>query len=347
MLSKWITTTIAAAISAYACGVVAQYGTPIDSALPLIAVIVTIAAAVSTAGVQLAVPLLILGEIAIPDERLRLLWFGVVIGCAFAAALLFAATFPRAATLTVCAIVLLRWIPLTNVTIWREALLIGIALLIVYVLHATPAGVAIAAAVALFTPLIPLRTLIFPMAVLIVLALLRAIGMPELRATVAASFAMGVMLLFFAWSGVFARALPVTLGGFPVNGPREPMRMALAPGETIVVEAPPGASAVILSGANIARLRAGTLVGSIDRIPLRVGDVADWGFLRRDQFYASNKAIPVNPAGVLRGYGQSAWIDGAARFPIPRGARRIVITADRGLPREARLQIDAFELVSQ
>ncbi|MGZ8831737.1 MAG: hypothetical protein ACXW19_00905 [Thermoanaerobaculia bacterium] len=70
MLSSYVTTIVAAVISAFACGVVAQYGTPIDTALPLIAVIITIVAAISMPAIQLAVPLLMGGEILIADERL-------------------------------------------------------------------------------------------------------------------------------------------------------------------------------------------------------------------------------------------------------------------------------------
>ena len=88
MLSKWLPAIIAAVLSAYAAAVAAQYPTPIDSALPLIAVVVTIVAAITHPSIQLAVPLLIGGEIVIADERLRLLWFGLVIGTAGAVALL-------------------------------------------------------------------------------------------------------------------------------------------------------------------------------------------------------------------------------------------------------------------
>ena len=160
MLSSYVTTIVAAVISAFACGVVAQYGTPIDTALPLIAVIITIVAAISTPAIQLAVPLLMGGEILIADERLRLLWFGLVIGLVFAAALFRADGFLRAAILTISAIVLLRWIPMSNVVIWREALLMALALLIVAALQPSRLGVPVAVAVALFTPMFPADDLV-------------------------------------------------------------------------------------------------------------------------------------------------------------------------------------------
>ncbi len=229
-MSKWLTPVIAAAISARACGVVAQYGTPVDDALPLIAVIITAVAAVTHPAVQLAVPLLIAGEIAVADERWRLLWFGLVLAIAFAFE-------PqrhrehRALVKTIAAILLLRWIPLHDVMPVRELILIALALSIVALLQWTTIGIAIAAGVALFTPAIPLRTFAFPVAVLTVLIVLRIAAMPRLRAEWLGSTALAVMLLFFAWSGVVARALPLALRGLPVTTPRVDVRMALAPGQ--------------------------------------------------------------------------------------------------------------------
>jgi hypothetical protein len=348
-LSKWLTPAIAAAISAYACGVVARHGTPIDDALPLIAVIVTAVAAVTHPAVQLAVPLLMGGEIAIADERLRLLFFGLVLAVALGSAGVrrgFGGV-SQSIVVTVAAILLLRWIPLSDVMIVREILLLAIAFGIVVVLEGTMIGVAIAVAVALFTPAIPLRTLGFPLAVLIALVVLRFAGMPKLRADWLGSTALAIMLVFFAWSGVFARALPLALHGLPCPTPRAPVRMALAAGQAVVLDVPSGATALILSGANMSRLPSGVRVGSINRMPLRIGDVADWGSLRREHFYGSRNSIPSNPAGALRGYGQAAWIDGAGRMDIPRRARTLRVTADPHLPSAARLQIDAFELVTQ
>ena len=49
--------------------------------------IVTLVATRSYPSLMLAVPLLILAEIAIPDERTRLLAFGVIVAAVFAAAM--------------------------------------------------------------------------------------------------------------------------------------------------------------------------------------------------------------------------------------------------------------------
>ncbi|HSP17451.1 MAG TPA: hypothetical protein VLV78_22090 [Thermoanaerobaculia bacterium] len=345
-MSKWLTTIIAAAISAYACGVVVQHGTPIDNALPLIAVIVTAVAAVTHPAVQLAIPLLMGGEMVIADERLRLLWFGLVV----AAALCHpqrseGAGWWRPAILTIGSILILRWIPISEVMPGRELVLLALALAIVAALEWTTIGVAIAVSVALFTPAIPMRTLAFPLAVLIVLILLRVAGMPRLRAEWLGSAALAVMLLFFAWSGVLARALPLALLGLPASTPRAPVHMALAAGEAVTLDVPSGANAIILSGANLSRMQPGVRVGSINRMPVRIGEVADWGFLRREHFYGARNRPPSNPAGELRGYGQTAWVDGAGRVEIPTGVRTLRVSADPHLPPAARLQIDAFELV--
>ncbi|MGZ5461311.1 MAG: hypothetical protein ACXWLY_00005, partial [Thermoanaerobaculia bacterium] len=76
---RWIA---AAALSAYACHLAVQHTTPIDHALPFIAVAVTLLAWLSYSVVMLGVPLLIVAEIAVGDETLRLLIFGAVVAVA-------------------------------------------------------------------------------------------------------------------------------------------------------------------------------------------------------------------------------------------------------------------------
>jgi hypothetical protein len=354
---------IAAAVSGCAAAVVVHHGTPIDRALPLIVVIVTGLAALSHPSVHAAVPLLIAGEIAIPDERLRLTWFGLVLGVTFAGVILIRdpssalrAPSPRAAgrraidaVVAVAAIVLLRWIPFSEVLIWRELLLIAIAVAIVFVYRSTPLAIAIAIAVALFTPAVPLRTFVLPISVLVAGLLLRAAGMPEVRAGILASTTVALIMTFFAWSGAFARALPLLLSGVPAHVSREPVHVTVGPGETKELAVPRGATAIILSGANVPRLKRGALLGYIDpgRREVRIGDVADWGTLRREQVFASRNPLPRDAAGLLRGYGQTAWIDGTGRVPVPRGADVIHVTGSPTLAFEARLQVDAFELGSR
>jgi hypothetical protein len=337
---------LAAALSGLAAAIVVHHGTPVDRALPLIVVVVTIVAAMSHPVVQVAVPLLIGGEIAIADERLRLTWFGLVLAAVFVIALIrrlaFEATAPIIASL---AVILLRWIPLSEVHVVREILLIVIAAGIVIVFRSTPLAVALGVAVALFTPAVPLRTFALPLGVLAAGVVLRAVRMPEVRATMVAATSLALMMSFFAWSGAFARAVPLLLRGVPKHVVRHEVHVTVGPGETTRLEVPAGATSIIMSGANVPRLKRGALLGYVDpgRREIRIGDVADWGTLRREQFLASRNPLPRTSAGLLRGYGQTAWIDGAGRIPIPRGARVIEVSGSPTLAFEARLQVDAFE----
>ncbi|MEO6486802.1 MAG: hypothetical protein ABIO78_02545 [Thermoanaerobaculia bacterium] len=339
----WFT---AALLSAYACWLVVNHATPVDEALPFIAVVLTCVAAVTHPALQLAVPLLMAGAIALHDEHTRLIWYGVVIGVAVGSALT-SRTGTRARSSTVIAIasiLLLRWIPFSSVLLTREVILLLIAIGIVWAFRWTPFAVAIAVSVTLVTPAIPLRTLAFPLAVLIAGTTLRAIGMPAISLSVPSAFAVAVTLAFFAWSGAFARSLPLLLRPWSAPAPRAPVQMALRPAQSVLVEVPRNGRALILSGANMPRLTKGTILGRIDpgaRI-VRMGDLADWGARRREHFYASRNPLPRDPAGQLRGYGQEAWFDGAGRVPIQPGMYRV--TADPSLPRAARLQIDAVEL---
>jgi hypothetical protein len=327
---------------------IVHQATPIDRALPFLVIVIGAVAAVTHEAILTSALMLMGAEIAIPEERARLLAFGVVVGIALAAAILVrrpAWSFARAATLTVAAILILRWIPLENVLYGREIALIIIAVGIVSALRSAPWAVALAVAVVLFTPAIPLRTLALPIVVLIA-ACAAALRGRETRALLlhSSAFVLMVMLMFFPWSGAFARALPVMLRGVTITE-REPVRIALAAGQSVELQVPHGAVSIILSGSNIPKLRKGVVVGRVDPggVPLRVGDFADWGVLRREQFYASRNPLPRDPAGLLRDYGQASWIDGAGRIRLPK-TPTIRITARQDLPPGARLQIDAFEM---
>ncbi|HVG25266.1 MAG TPA: hypothetical protein VND45_14005, partial [Thermoanaerobaculia bacterium] len=80
---RWIA---AAALSAYACHLAVHHATPIDAALPLIALAVTFVAWLSYPALMLAVPLLIVAEIAIVDETTRLIAFGAIVAACFSGA---------------------------------------------------------------------------------------------------------------------------------------------------------------------------------------------------------------------------------------------------------------------
>jgi hypothetical protein len=338
---KQLSWLLTAAIAAYACQLAVHHATPIDAALPFIAVVVTLVAAASYPSTMLAVPLLIAAEIAIPVEGMRLLAFGIVLAATFA----FAMTRRRGSVaLAFAAIFLLRWIPFSDVHLGRELFLLAIAALIVLVLDRTPFAIALAVIVVLITPAIPMRTLLLPLAMLFVAIMAKVFGMPKVTLQWPSTIAIAFALLFFAWSGVVARAFPYFLKRATVERERFAGAPALPANASVTLQVPPGATSLIVSGANVSHMMRGTALGTIDpggRI-IRIGDAADWGYLRRENFYGTRNPLPRDPAGKLRGFGYAAWVDGAGRIPLPPNVRAIRITA-AALPRDASLQVEGFE----
>jgi hypothetical protein len=246
--------------------------------------------------------------------------------------------------MTLGAIVLLRWIPFSEVHLGREILLMAIAVAIVLVLGRTPFAVAVAIVAALLTPAVPMRTLLLPIAVLFVAILARVFGMPRLTLRWPSTIAIAFAMLFFAWSGVVARAFPYFLRRAEPEKPRYVVNQALAANVSLTLDVPEHATSLIVSGANVARMPRGTPLGTIEpggRI-VRIGDAADWGYLRREHFYGAHNPLPREPVGKLRGYGYTAWIDGAGRVPLPH-AGTIRVTADASLPPGASIQVEGFE----
>ncbi|HEX2122108.1 MAG TPA: hypothetical protein VHL59_10740, partial [Thermoanaerobaculia bacterium] len=254
------------------------------------------------------------------------------------------------AGVTIAAIVLLRWIPFDSVLLIRELFLLAVAVAIVFVLGRTPFAVAVAVIAALVTPAIPLRTLALPLIVLFVAILARGFGMPRLRLALPSAVVLGFAMLFFAWSGIVARAFPYFLlrDARPVEE-RYTVNAALLASQSAELWVPPTARALIVSGANVPRFRRGAALGRIEPggIDIRVGDAADWGYMRREHFYGTRNPLPRDPAGQIRGYGYAAWVDGAGRVPLPRGARTIRVTAAPDLPPGASLQVEGFEIATR
>jgi hypothetical protein len=337
-MTAWL---ISAALSAYACRLAAYHSTPIDQALPVIAVAVTAVAWATYPAVMVAVPMLIAAEIAIPDEGMRLLAFGLILAAVFAAS--FRSRVPVVIAIT--AIVLLRWIPLASVLVFRELFLLAAAAAIVVVLGSTPFAVAVAVITALVTPAVPLRTLALPLLVLFVAVLARFFGMPRFRLTWPSAVIVAFAMLFFAWSGIAARAFPYFLKPPGPELPRQWIGEALPAGARLTLWVPENATALIVSGANVPKLRRGALLGTVAGTAVRVGDAADWGYMRREQFFGARNPLPRDPAGRIRDYGYAAWVDGAGRVPLPRGARTVVVTGAASLPDGASLQVEAFELM--
>lgn len=351
---RWIA---AAALSASACHLAVVHPTPIDHALPLLAVAVTLLAAVSYPSVMLAVPLLIAAEMALVDETTRLLAFGAILSAVTAVAMLAkwrgpeaeehrltaAVRFPGVAAVL---IVVLRWIPLDRVEPVRELFLLAVCLAIVQVLGRTPFGAAIAVMTALVTPAVPLRTLALPLLVLGVAVLARFFGMARLQLAWPSSAVLASVVLFFAWSGVVARAFPWFLQKAEPVRQRDVIQQALPANASVTLDVPERTHALILSGANVARLPRGTRLGVIEPggMAVRIGDASDWGYTRRAQFYGSRNPLPRDPAGKIRDYGYEAWVDGAGRITLPPNVRTIRVTADAALPPGASLQVEGFEL---
>ena len=104
----------------------------------------------------------------------------------------------------------------------------------------------------------------------------------------------------------------------------------------------------------MARFKPGRIVGTIEARDrrggvttraIRIGDVADFGFTRRDQFFASRNPLPRFSPGEIRDYGTNAWLWGAGRTAIACTADlvslRVVAVSD--LPPQTHLQIDSVE----
>jgi hypothetical protein len=245
--------------------------------------------------------------------------------------------------IAISAILLLRWIPFSEVHLGRELFLLAIATLIVLVLGRTPFAVALSVIVVLITPAIPLRTLLLPTAVLIIAVLARTFGMPRIRLAWPSAMAVAFVMLFFAWSGVIARAFPYFLKHARPEIPRFTVAQAFPANAALTLDVPPGAKSLIVSGANVSHLPRGTRLGTLDGRPIAIGEASDWGYLRRAHYYGTRNPLPRDPAGRLRDYGYAAWVDGAGRIPLPPNARTIRVTVDAALPQGASLQVEGFE----
>jgi hypothetical protein len=79
--------------------------------------------------------------------------------------------------------------------------------------------------------------------------------------------------------------------------------------------------------------------------PITIGDIADFGFTRREQFFASRNPLPRFSPGEIRDYGANAWIWGAGRSAIACAAdiRSLRVVAAPNLPPQSHLQIDSVE----
>lgn len=352
---RWIA---AAALSAYAGSLAVHHATPIDAALPLLIVAVTFFAWLSYPAVMLGVPMMLVAEIAVADEHRRLLLFGVIVAAAAGVAVARREGSPQSSEetgsaeassrnllLAVVCILILRWIPIEEVLFGREIFLLLISMATVAVLGRTPFAVTVAVVTALVTPALPMRTHVVPVIVFALAALARFFGMPRVRLTWPCAIVLGYVMLFFPWSGIVARAFPYFLREATPERQRTVVAQALAPNRSEIYTVPDGATHLVVSGANVAHMRRGAILGRIEpgHRAVRIGDGADWGYLRRGAWYRAHNPLPRDSAGKIRDYGYSAWVDGAGRIPLPPGAQTIRVTADAKLPADASLQVEGFE----
>jgi hypothetical protein len=318
--------------------------TPIDRALPVIALLIVAIAVLCgrrASVILFGLPLLVACGICFPEEHMRLLGYGIVLAAVFCGAYwaIEEWTFARCAGLTIAGIALLRWIARERVEVWREIVIVAGALLIVAVMKKSPLAVAVALTTAFLTPGIPTRTLVIPFVVAAIVAICAPL-VPKLVTLPA--FVTAVMLIFFAWSGVAARGITYFFRATPAQR-LAPLNFALRPGESVDVEVPGDAKSIAISAANGFRLSRYTVAGTLNGHPLTMRDLADWGYMRRPQWWRSRNRLPRVPAGIIRGYGYDAWVDGAGRIALPPHATRIRIAADPHLPAAVRLQVEAFE----
>ncbi len=400
--------------------------TTIDAHLPLVIALVLVCAWLVrgtrwSVVEQCAVPLLVVAMMTLTDERTRLFAYGVIVAAAFGIAVIATAieterwrfagwpggASPAGVTLAVIGIVILRWIPLHDVHVIKELIVLAgsIALLLAIPRPAgeTPAlrvsALLAVLAVAVVTPLSPGKMAFFPfaMALLVLGARIlehRETAKPRNLATtsIAAAFLFAAFfaryslatiyiaaaivflvplldrvrpftyaaaLVIFAlwpWSGIIARALPVVRNYQPSCANRQAVVSALAPSEALPIGVPPHVRSVIVtaSGGQMSRFKHGRAVGTIEATdargrvttrPIRIGDIADFGFTRREQFFGSRNSLPRFSPGEIRGYGASAWVWGSGRTALTCAADiaslRVIAAPD--LPRQTHLQIDAVD----
>lgn len=317
------------------------HATPIDRALPWIALIVTFVAWLGeSSAVLCAVPLLIGCAIAFPDERTRLLGYGIVVAVAFCGAMLagkMAGATPFG--FAIAGTALIRWIAREHFSFVREAILLTIIVAIVAVAKRSAFGIALAIAAALYTPLVPLRTLMIPLGILVIASLTRPL---ITRHSALSTLFIAIIITLFPYSGILARTPRYLRHGNPATK-RVNLYWAMRPGQTQLFEVPENAKALILSLSNGARVHRHAVVGTLGDRVLHGGDLADWGFARREQWWRSKNRLPRHAAGLIRAYGYDGWVDGAVRFALPPGEKTIRVSVDPHLPPGTLLQVEAFE----
>ncbi|MEA2343502.1 MAG: hypothetical protein QOF63_1671 [Thermoanaerobaculia bacterium] len=388
--------------------------TPIDAHLPLVIALVLACAWAArgtrwAAAIQCAVPLLIAAMMTIADERTRLMAYGIIVAAAFAAAVIATAyeterwrlagwpggVSPPMVVLAVIGVIILRWIPLRDVHVVKELILLAGCVILLFVIRrrdaAEPAGetpallaVLVLAAV---TPIPPGKMALLPLTAAALVFVTRRVPQvavaafflvcaffaryslatiyiamaivfltPFLHRVKALTYATAITIFaLWPWSGIIARALPIVRNYEP-TGDLRPVGVALAPSEARTIDVPPHVrhAVVTMSGGQMERLKRGRVAGTIEAIdargnkitrPISIGEIADFGFTRREQFFASRNALPRFSPGEIRDYGANAWVwgGGCAAIASPADITSLRVIAAPNLPHDAHLQIDSVE----
>ncbi|HEY0593468.1 MAG TPA: hypothetical protein VGF40_16975, partial [Thermoanaerobaculia bacterium] len=137
----------------------------------------------------------------------------------------------------------------------------------------------------------------------------------------------------------------------------EPVGIAVGAGESFVLDAPLPSRAidVVVSGANVSGLPAGTRIGTLQVVdaageafarPIEVGDLADWGAFRPGDLFRTRNPLPRRPGWTIAGEGRDAALRGEGRLAVrvDRPIRRMIVAAAPSLPPDARLQIERMEV---
>jgi MFS family permease len=389
--------------------------TPIDAHLPLVIALVLACAWAArgigfSGSIQCAVPLLIAAMMMIADERTRLMAYGIIVASAFGVAAIATAreserwrlagwpggVSPPTVVLAVVGVILLRWIPLRDVHVVKELVLLTGSIALLFAVRrrdadepagATPALISVLF-LAVVTPIPPGKMALLPLTVAVLVLITRRVPQVVIGAAflVAAFFAryslatiyIAVAIVFlmplldrvkpltyataiaifalWPWSGIIARALPVVRNYEPATGSGRAVSSGLAASEAIEIGVPPHVRHVVVttSGGQMARLKPGRVVGTLEARdsrghtttrPITIGDIADFGFTRRDQFFASRNPLPHFSSAEIRDYGANAWVWGGGRTAIaaPADIASLRVVAAPNLPQHAHLQIDSVE----
>jgi hypothetical protein len=349
------------------------------------------------AAIECSLPLIAIAALAIHDERARFFAIGLIVAAAFAGAALVASD---RIELLIAGVALLRWLPLRDVEVWREVVvLMGLVALFVamgrdrlkpvategtWQMPTVGTGFSLSLvavlAVAAVTPIHPgkaaLLTLVLAGLVLAPPAARAAAGLaclalaPFVRWSfvpllVAAAFvllvpflaklrplAYAAALALFAvwpWSGAAARALPAVVRFDPPVGEVRPVGWSLGRGESLALEIPRSRHVIVnASAANGLSLPPGTLLGFIEAggcaREVRTGDVADFGFTRREHFFFARHSLPRITRADIRGLGATSWLHGAGAVGVACGGRELDLLRFRGAHETAKLQIESVEL---